>query len=76
MVTLTLHCFQQLFVQTVIRRGEKVPEGETGTPIVVCTRNDDLAGVVQATPENRRKGVCYQSSMQRWLVPEMANQFY
>lgn len=33
-----------------------MPEGEPGTPIVVCTRNDDLAGVVQATPQARRKG--------------------
>ena len=45
-------------MQTIVRRGEKVPEGQAGTPIIVCTRNDDLGSVVQATPENRRKGGC------------------
>ncbi|KAF5825597.1 hypothetical protein DUNSADRAFT_8187 [Dunaliella salina] len=43
-------------IDTIVRRGEKVPDGEAGTPIIVCTRNDDLASVVQVTPENRRKG--------------------
>jgi len=45
-----------LSLQTVVRRGEKVPEKPPGTPIIVCTRNDDLASVVDATPEPQRKG--------------------
>lgn len=38
----------------VVRRGEAV-EGPPG-PIVVCTRNDDLQAVLDATPADRRKG--------------------
>ena len=39
----------------VVRRGEKVPEDSTG-PIFVCTRNDVLDSVVDATPPSRRAG--------------------
>ncbi len=39
----------------LVRRGEKVPEDSTG-PIFVCTRNDDLDAVLQATPPSRREG--------------------
>ena len=43
-----------LKAQVIIKRGEKVdgPEG----PIVVATRNNDLQGVVDATPPERREG--------------------
>lgn len=37
-----------------MRRGGKV-EGPPG-PIIVATRNDALDGIVDATPEARRKG--------------------
>ena len=40
----------------VVRRGEAVPAGAPAGPIVVCTRNDDLQAVVDATPAERRKG--------------------
>lgn len=41
-----------------------MPEIKSG-PIIVCTRNDDLEGVVAATPEQRRKG--------KWLTsPKIA----
>ena len=41
----------------VVGRGQAVPDDAApGTPIVVCTRNDALAGVVEATPPSRRKG--------------------
>jgi hypothetical protein len=41
----------------LVRRGEAV-SGPAG-PIVVCTRNDDLQAVVDATPPERRQGkVC------------------
>ena len=41
-------------LQVVIRRGEPIagPEG----PILICTRNDDLTAIVEATPPERRKG--------------------
>lgn len=39
----------------VVRRGEKVPEESAG-PIFVCTRNDVLDSVVDATPPSRRAG--------------------
>ena len=41
-------------LQKVIGRGEPV-EGPAG-PIVVCTRNNDLQGVLDSTPEDRREG--------------------
>ena len=40
----------------VVRRGEPVSRGLAQGPIVVCTRNDDLQAVVDATPPERRKG--------------------
>ena len=43
------------FLQTVIKRGEKI--STTEGPIVVCTRNDDLQAVLDATPQNRHEGV-------------------
>lgn len=39
----------------VVRRGESVPAESSG-PIFVCTRNDALDSVVDATPEHRRQG--------------------
>lgn len=44
-----------IFLQVVIRRGEPIPAEPDG-PIIVCTRNDDLQGVVDATPPSRRSG--------------------
>ena len=45
-----------LKAQVIIKRGQKVdgPEG----PIIVATRNNDLQGVVDATPPERREGQC------------------
>ena len=43
-------------LQVVIGRGEKIPESPAG-PVIVCTRNDDLNGVVESTPSGRRKGL-------------------
>ena len=45
----------ELMLQVLVGRGEKVPESPAG-PVVVCTRNDDLDAVVEATPSGRRKG--------------------
>ena len=41
--------------QVLVGRGEKIPETPAG-PVLVCTRNDDLDGVVEATPAHRRGG--------------------
>ena len=41
-------------MQKVIARGQPV-EGPPG-PIVVCTRNNDLQGVLDSAPEDRRAG--------------------
>jgi hypothetical protein len=38
----------------LVKRGEDVTTEEG--PIVVCTRNDALDGVLERTPEARRKG--------------------
>jgi hypothetical protein len=52
----------------LVRRGEKVPEDSTG-PIFVCTRNDDLDAVLQATPPSRREDLVFlQNGMiEPWL---------
>jgi ketopantoate reductase len=47
----------QLGAGPVVRRGEPLPEG-TG-PIYVCTRNDDLEGVIASTPEDRRADLVF-----------------
>lgn len=38
-------------------------------PIIVCTRNDDLQGVVDATPEDRSKDLVFTQNgmLQPWL---------
>lgn len=41
----------------MLRRGQTVAEGGLPSgPVVVCTRNDDLQAVVDATPAERRQG--------------------
>lgn len=39
----------------LVKRGEAVPVDFEG-PILVCTRNDDLDAVLEATPQSRWKG--------------------
>jgi hypothetical protein len=41
----------------LVGRGEKVPDDAPG-PILVCTRNDDLDAVLEATPKSRWRGTC------------------
>ena len=47
-------------LQTIIKRGEKI--GTAEGPIVVCTRNDDLQAVLEATPQDRQEGVASVAS--------------
>lgn len=51
----------------VVRRGGKI-EGPPG-PIIVATRNDALDGIVDATPEDRRKDLVFiqNGMLQPWL---------
>ena len=51
----------------VVGRGQPI-EGPSG-PIVVCTRNDDLAAIVDATPPERRKDLVFiqNGMLQPWL---------
>ena len=42
------------YVQKFVERGQPV-EGPPG-PIIVCTRNNDLQGVLDSTPKDRREG--------------------
>lgn len=51
----------------IVRRGGKI-EGPPG-PIVVATRNDALDGIVDATPEGRRKDLVFiqNGMLQPWL---------
>ncbi|GAX84199.1 hypothetical protein CEUSTIGMA_g11622.t1 [Chlamydomonas eustigma] len=54
-------------LSVVIRRGEPI-EGPSG-PILICTRNDDLQGIVDATPVDRRKDLVFLQNgmLQPWL---------
>lgn len=51
----------------IVQRGEVIsgPQG----PIVVCTRNDDLEGIVKATPVERREDLVFiqNGMLQSWL---------
>ena len=51
----------------IIQRGQPVT-GPPG-PIIVCTRNDDLEGVVEATPADRRADLVFiqNGMLQPWL---------
>jgi hypothetical protein len=51
----------------VVQRGGAIA-GPPG-PIVVCTRNDDLEGIVNATPEDRREDLVFiqNGMLQPWL---------
>jgi hypothetical protein len=39
----------------LLRRGDPFPSSPADGPIYVTTRNDDLQGVIDATPPNRRQ---------------------
>lgn len=47
----------------LVGRGEKVPDDAPG-PILVCTRNDDLEAVLEATPKSRWHGTSPPNSSQ------------
>jgi hypothetical protein len=53
----------------VVRRGEKVSEHSTG-PIFVCTRNDVLGAIVDATPASRREDLVFiqNGMLEPWLA--------
>ena len=50
-----------------VRRGEAIADGEG--PIIVCTRNNDLAGVLAATPDHRRADLVFVQNgmLSTWL---------
>ncbi|XP_024385757.1 uncharacterized protein [Physcomitrium patens] len=52
----------------VVRRGETVPEDSAG-PIFVCTRNDVLGTIVDATPASRRGDLVFiqNGMLEPWL---------
>jgi hypothetical protein len=43
----------------LVRRGEPISETPSHGPIYVCTRNDDLVSIIEATPRSRRKDLCF-----------------
>lgn len=53
----------------MVKRGEPFPENAPKGPIFVCTRNDSLADVVQATPPERREDLVFMQNgmLQPWL---------
>jgi hypothetical protein len=42
----------------VLGRGDAIPADGTG-PIILCTRNDALEGIIDSCPENRRKDLVF-----------------
>ena len=53
----------------VIKRGQSMENALPSGPIIVCTRNDDLDAVVEATPEDRRSDLVFiqNGMLQPWL---------
>ena len=53
----------------IVKRGDAFPSSPATGPIYVCTRNDALQGVVDATPEARRKDLVFLQNgmLQPWL---------
>lgn len=43
----------------IVRRGDAFPADNTSGPIYVCTRNDDLKGIIDSIPENRREDLVF-----------------
>uniref|UniRef100_A0A7S1BEL7 Uncharacterized protein n=1 Tax=Corethron hystrix TaxID=216773 RepID=A0A7S1BEL7_9STRA len=54
----------------VVHRGEVVPDAPSSGPIYVCTRNDDLAAVIEATPASRRGDLCF---LQNGMLGDLIN---
>lgn len=46
----------------IMRRGDAFPDAPTDGPIYVTTRNDDLAGVIDATPPHRREDLVFMQN--------------
>jgi ketopantoate reductase len=51
-----------------VRRGQPLPD--TAGPIIVCTRNDDLAGVIDTIPAHRRGDLVFVQNgmLSTWLA--------
>lgn len=43
----------------LVKRGEPIPSTPATGPIYVCTRNDALAGIIEATPPDRRADLVF-----------------
>ena len=46
----------------IVRRGEPFPSEPSDGPIYICTRNDALAGIVEATPAHRREDLVFMQN--------------
>lgn len=46
----------------VVRRGDPIPTEPASGPIYVCTRNNDLEAIVQATPAERREDLVFMQN--------------
>ena len=46
----------------ILKRGEPFPSEPATGPIYVCTRNDALAGIIDATPEHRREDLVFMQN--------------
>lgn len=43
----------------LLKRGDKIPAENEGTPIFIATRNDSLDGIIAECPENRLKDLVF-----------------
>ena len=46
----------------VVKRGDPFPASPVEGPIYVCTRNDALAGIIEATPPERRADLVFMQN--------------
>lgn len=53
------HTLAGLGESVVMKRGDPFPAAPTEGPIYVCTRNDALSGIIDATPPERREDLVF-----------------
>ena len=46
----------------ILKRGEPFPAEPASGPIYVCTRNDALDGIIEATPPHRREDLVFMQN--------------
>jgi hypothetical protein len=57
--------------QLISKRGDPISSDSSG-PIYICTRNNDLAGIIEATPANRKEDLVF---LQNGILTDFLTKF-